>query len=187
MPENLGVDTFPDPVRHFGFCRRCGVAGGKRAPPSPLGWYFFKFFLNPSLSDVFHNFPQAPSIPLTVSSSSTEVPTSSSSIQQSTCTPSSGPPETHPSAVGKELTGALTSTDPRLVCPLCSETFLQNQSNDLAIHVERHDIENMLDCPVCNKLFDKLARLEYENHVETHFPEEVQLSLAERGWDLGFD
>ena len=139
------------------------------------------------VSDVFHNFPQAPSIPLTVSSSSTEVPHSSSSIKQPTCTPSSGPPETHPSAEVKELKGALTFTDPRLVCPLCSETFLQNQSNDLEIHVERHDIENMLDCPVCNKLFDKLARLEYENHVETHFPEEVQLSLAERGWDLGFD
>ena len=21
-------------------CRRCGVAGGERVPPSPLGWYF---------------------------------------------------------------------------------------------------------------------------------------------------
>ena len=56
-PKNLGVDTFPDPVGHFGApwrpfwilqavrrCRRCGVAGGQRAPPSPLGWYFFFFF-----------------------------------------------------------------------------------------------------------------------------------------------
>ena len=40
MPKNLGVDTFPDPVGHFGFCRRCGVAGAERVPPSPLGWYF---------------------------------------------------------------------------------------------------------------------------------------------------
>ena len=23
----LGVVTFPDPISHFGFCRRCGVAG----------------------------------------------------------------------------------------------------------------------------------------------------------------
>ena len=46
MPKNQGVDTFPDPVGHlgppgghFGYCRRCGVAGDERAPPSPLGWY----------------------------------------------------------------------------------------------------------------------------------------------------
>ena len=50
-PQNLGVDTFPDPVGHFGAhwqavrrCRRCGVAGGERVPPAPLGWYF-KCFL----------------------------------------------------------------------------------------------------------------------------------------------
>ena len=24
---------------HFGFCRRCGIAGGERVPPLPLGWY----------------------------------------------------------------------------------------------------------------------------------------------------
>ena len=48
--------TFPDPVHHFGApwrpfsilqavrrCRRCCVAGGQRAPPSPLGWYLFLF------------------------------------------------------------------------------------------------------------------------------------------------
>ena len=40
MPKNPGVDTFQDPVGHFGatgghfeFCRRCGVAGGERVPP----------------------------------------------------------------------------------------------------------------------------------------------------------
>ena len=140
------------------------------------------------VGDAFHNVPQAPSIPLTVSSSSTEVPPSSSSIQQPTCTSPSGPPETHPSAEDKELTGALTSTDPRLECPFCSETFLQNQSNDLEIHVERHDIENMLDCPVCNKLFDKIARLEYQNHVEAHFPEVYILQLYNgRGGTVGSD
>ena len=50
IPKYLGVDTFPDsvghfgaPCGHFGFCRRCGVAGGERVPPSPLGWYFSRF------------------------------------------------------------------------------------------------------------------------------------------------
>ena len=45
MPKNLGVDTFPDPFGHFGAhwqavwrCRLCGVAGGERVPPAPLGW-----------------------------------------------------------------------------------------------------------------------------------------------------
>ena len=45
-PNNLGLDPFPDPVGHFGAhwqavrrCRRCGVAGGERVPPAPLGWY----------------------------------------------------------------------------------------------------------------------------------------------------
>ena len=53
MPKNLRVDTFPDPVGHFGApwqpywilhavrrCRQGGVAGGERVPPSPLGWYY---------------------------------------------------------------------------------------------------------------------------------------------------
>ena len=47
MANNLGLDPFPDyvchfwpPGGHFGFCRRCGVAGGERVPPAPLGWYF---------------------------------------------------------------------------------------------------------------------------------------------------
>ena len=49
-PQNLGVDTFLDPVGHFGAhwhavrrCRRCGVAGSERVPPAPLGWYFNRF------------------------------------------------------------------------------------------------------------------------------------------------
>ena len=63
MPKNLRVDTFPDPVGHFGApwrpywilqavwrCRRCGVAGGERVPPLPLGWYFILYLLSkPSL------------------------------------------------------------------------------------------------------------------------------------------
>ena len=27
------------PGGHFGFCRRCGIAGGERVPPQSLGWY----------------------------------------------------------------------------------------------------------------------------------------------------
>ena len=52
MPKNLEVDTFPDPSAilgppgsHIGFCRRCGVAGGERVPPSPLGWYLLLMLL----------------------------------------------------------------------------------------------------------------------------------------------
>ena len=47
VPNNLGLDPFADPVGHFGahwqavrHCRRCGVAGGERVPPAPLGWYY---------------------------------------------------------------------------------------------------------------------------------------------------
>ena len=48
MPKNLGVDTFPDPVSHFGFHLAAimdfagvAVSGcGDRVPPSPLGWYY---------------------------------------------------------------------------------------------------------------------------------------------------
>ena len=50
-PKNLGKIPFKTPLvilgppgGHFGFCRRCGVAGGYRAPPSPLGWYLKAFF-----------------------------------------------------------------------------------------------------------------------------------------------
>ena len=46
VPKNIGVETFPDPVGHYGapqrpfwFCGRCGIAGGERVPPAPLGWY----------------------------------------------------------------------------------------------------------------------------------------------------
>ena len=52
-PKTLGFTSFQSleailetPGRHFGFlkqelncCRRCGVAGGERVSPLPLGWY----------------------------------------------------------------------------------------------------------------------------------------------------
>ena len=30
------------PCVHFGFYRWCGVAGGERMPPAPLGWYLYQ-------------------------------------------------------------------------------------------------------------------------------------------------
>ena len=39
-PKTKGVDTFPDPVGNFGFCRQCGIAGGEWLPLVPLAWYF---------------------------------------------------------------------------------------------------------------------------------------------------
>ena len=45
----LKFNLLPDPVSHFRVggevlqavrcCRWCGVAGGERVPPAPLGWY----------------------------------------------------------------------------------------------------------------------------------------------------
>ena len=46
MAKNLGADPFRHfgaPGGHFGFCRRCDVAGDERVPPSPQGWYYFVF------------------------------------------------------------------------------------------------------------------------------------------------
>ena len=34
------------PGSHFGFCRRCGVAGGERVPPSLLGWYLILILMS---------------------------------------------------------------------------------------------------------------------------------------------
>ena len=45
-PNNLGFNPFPDPVGHFGTPCRCGVAGGERVPPAPLGWYLDRLFLD---------------------------------------------------------------------------------------------------------------------------------------------
>ena len=49
-PITLGWTPFQTPSAilgatggHFGFCRRCDVAGGERVPPAPLGWYFCRF------------------------------------------------------------------------------------------------------------------------------------------------
>jgi len=77
-----------------------------------------------------------------------------------------------------------------LECPLCEQKFPKTQINELEIHVEQHDIENMRECPMCGKMFDQKDRLEYQDHVQSHLQlqDDVreQLSLAERGWDLGF-
>ena len=43
--NNLRFNLFPDLVSHFGLSGRLGVAGGKRVPPAPLGWYFFFILL----------------------------------------------------------------------------------------------------------------------------------------------
>ena len=52
-PITLGWTPFQTPSAilgppggHFGFCRRCGVAGGERVPLAPLGWYSFPFLQN---------------------------------------------------------------------------------------------------------------------------------------------
>jgi len=138
--------------------------------------------------------PPAPSAP---ASPSTSVPLLSSTVSLPASTSSNVSLETQTSSDNQESLSSLTPTaspPTSLECPLCGETFLQNQVGDLENHVERHDIENMLNCPVCNKLFDKLAGVDHQIHVETHFQLEAledyqreQLSLAERGWDLGFD
>ena len=31
------------PNLDFGFCRRCGIEGSERVPPSPLGWYWVSY------------------------------------------------------------------------------------------------------------------------------------------------
>ena len=48
-PKNSGVDTFPNPVSHFGFSRQCGFACGKQVPLAPLGWYFLLTYLHHAL------------------------------------------------------------------------------------------------------------------------------------------
>ena len=47
-PETLGKPPFQTPSAifgppssHFGFWRRCGIAGGGRVPPEPLGCFFW--------------------------------------------------------------------------------------------------------------------------------------------------
>ena len=43
------------PGCHFGFGRRCGVAGSERVPPSPLGWYFKQFNMGVGVGNNFCN------------------------------------------------------------------------------------------------------------------------------------
>ena len=43
------------PSVHFGFPRRCGIAGGERVPPSPLGWYTF-YMLWPQLKLIYQEY-----------------------------------------------------------------------------------------------------------------------------------
>jgi len=85
---------------------------------------------------------------------------------------------------------AMTEQVSELECPLCEQKFPKTQISELEIHVEQHDIENMPECPMCGKIFDKKDRLEYQDHVQGHLQLQddarEQLSLAERGWDLGF-
>ena len=38
--KHLGVYPYPDYICHFGYFLQCGIAGGERVPPAPLGWYF---------------------------------------------------------------------------------------------------------------------------------------------------
>ena len=47
---NLGTKSW-----HRRCCRRCGIAGGERVPPAPLGWYSSSF----STATIFHFFSVA--------------------------------------------------------------------------------------------------------------------------------
>ena len=47
-PKTYGRTPFQTPSAilgppggHFGFCKRCGIKGCERVPPSPLGWYYY--------------------------------------------------------------------------------------------------------------------------------------------------
>ena len=44
--KTQGYNQFQTPSAILGPTgRRCGVAGGERVPPAPLGWYFMLFFI----------------------------------------------------------------------------------------------------------------------------------------------
>ena len=45
MPQNLVVDTFPDPCRPFWgpLAAILDFTGGERVPPAPLGWYSVQY------------------------------------------------------------------------------------------------------------------------------------------------
>jgi len=76
-------------------------------------------------------------------------------------------------------------------CPLCGISFPDTKIAEWQNHVEQHDIENMIQCPKCDQLFDKEASQEHQKHMKAHLQlqdyEREQMSLAERGWDLGLE
>ena len=53
----------------------------------------------------------------------------------------------------------------RLKCPICEETFDEDDVRELEIHVDHH-LATSLICPVCNLSFGMSNREAFERHVQ---------------------
>jgi hypothetical protein len=72
---------------------------------------------------------------------------------------------------GRTLTKEESRMESRLKCPICEETFDEDDVRDLEIHVDHH-LATSLICPVCNVSFGMTNREAFERHVQEHFDNE---------------
>ena len=66
---------------------------------------------------------------------------------------------------GRTLTREESRMESRLKCPICDETFDEDDVRDLEIHVDHH-LATSLICPVCNVSFGITNREAFERHVQ---------------------
>jgi len=66
---------------------------------------------------------------------------------------------------GRTLTREESRMESRLKCPICEETFDEDDVRELEIHVDHH-LATSLICPVCNLSFGMSNREAFERHVQ---------------------
>merc|ERR1712241_481873 len=87
---------------------------------------------------------------------------------------------------GRTLTREESRLESRLKCPICNETFGNEEVRALELHVDQH-LATSHFCPVCNASYPIVDKEAFESHVQDHFDNDEEHHMR-RTWSfMDFD
>ena len=77
---------------------------------------------------------------------------------------------------GRTLTREESRLESRLKCPICNETFGNEEVRALELHVDQH-LATSHFCPVCNASYPIVDKEAFESHVQVRVGNEIAFFL----------